>query len=82
MKIQKFIRFLKENDAYEKYIANFQQHPNNLNDGNILTCLKRAFFIYPSKPLENTAIGFDWTRSNEGSQYWRELSDKYKVKNL
>lgn len=82
MKIQKFIRFLKENNAYDKYVSNFQQHPNINNDGNILTCLERAFKQFPNKPLETTVIGFDWCHSNEGSQYWRALSDKYKVKNL
>ena len=68
---QQFIRFLKDNNAYEQYMFNFKIH--RLNPYKFTT---KEFFI-------NTFYGdflthaFNWKDTIEGYNYWGVLDYKW-----
>jgi len=67
-----FFRWLKENDAYEKFMYNnsrpLERSFTKIEDNN-----NSASFIWGT---------FVWERTNEGEDYWAKLSSKWvKLKN-
>lgn len=65
-----FIRFLKENDAYKKYIVRITHSNNLINKCEVLEYLLKT---YPSFLISGT---FSW--QSEEIQYWRRLDNKWK----
>lgn len=62
---QQFIKFLKDNNAYEQYLFNFNKiYPKN----QYLSKLTPENFIDRA---------FTWCYTNEGWQYWFNLSDEW-----
>ena len=68
---QLFIQFLKQNNAYEEFMYNFEMHRVNPNE-----CTTKEFFI-------NTFYGdflthaFYWKNTMEGHNYWAILDYKW-----
>ena len=61
------------NDAWESYNI---RHPNKDTDISIFVrgaCTDAL--MYGGTPLSTSSIGFWWTQSNEGEDFWREHSD-------
>lgn len=71
-----FVQFLKDNNAYEKYMHNVKienQRWENINNYIQLDDLKK-------KPQNTWLFGaFSWSRQNEGTTFWDRLSDKWEL---
>lgn len=62
---QKFIRFIKENNVYDKYKNNV------INDKCLISELKKF-------RMESYISGaFDWLSSKEGIDFWVNMNDKW-----
>lgn len=60
-KISEFFKFLKENDALEKYITNVPD-------------IRRVKLFFPDKYISGPFI---WDCSEEGYNYWIQLHNKW-----
>ena len=69
---QQFIRFLKENNAYEEYIHNF----NNRKEEDNKVCPKNKFFS-KTEPLDFIDSAFNWSNSHEHFLFWENLNGKW-----
>lgn len=69
---QLFIKFLKDNDAYEQYVFNFNKREKFRNKA----CPKNQFF---SKTEDKAYIlcAFTWSRTIEGWSYWNKFHEKW-----
>ena len=70
---QQFIHFLKENNAYEKYVYNF----NNREEKRNKVCPKSQFFSR-TKPVYYVNKAFTWCNTKEGNPFWFNLSVEWK----
>lgn len=70
--MEKFIKFLEENNAWDKFEKAFTKADRNPEE--YVEDVKRL-------RLRNAISGaFAWTETDEGHKYWRDLSDKWKEK--
>lgn len=72
------VRVLKEHDVWQKFMNNYYQHPNDYNTGNVLADLEHACSI-THHFLNSGMIGFWWTNTNEGDEFWMELNKNVKI---
>ena len=70
---QQFIRFLKENNAYEQYMNNFNKREEFRN----MICPKNKFFS-KAEPFNFINRAFTYDRTNEGYMFWFNLSTEWK----
>lgn len=67
--IRLFFAFLKDNDAYNKFMRNFKKYRVTLYSMNDILLTKPATgFIF---------FAFCWKETKEGSKYWRNIYDKW-----
>ena len=66
---QQFIRFLKENNAYEPFLTNFEKREEKRNK----VCPKRQY-LKKMEPEDFIDRAFDWKNTKEGWKYWFNLS--------
>lgn len=67
--MEKFIKFLEENNAWDKFKKAFTKAGRNLEE--YMEDVKRYGF-------KNTISGaFLWANTDEGLKYWCDLSDKW-----
>lgn len=69
--VKKFIRFLKQNNAYEAYMFNL--------NSRISFFKKSAFKSYVDRVGFSDFIkaAFNWERTKEGSGFWCDLHNKW-----
>ena len=60
-----FIKFLKDNNAHDAFTKAFQESEFNR---------ERLMYCDPKYYITNA---FVWAHTEEGSDYWRDLSDKW-----
>lgn len=60
-----FIKFLKENDAYDNFIAEIEKDKD----------AKKRMII--GNPMYYITNAFVWAHTPQGSDYWTALSDKW-----
>lgn len=65
---KKLIRFLKQNNAYEAYMFNFEAQKGDLSFKRYIERVTLSSFI-------NGA--FDWQYTSEGRGYWYDLHKKW-----
>lgn len=63
----RFIQFLKANDAYEKFVNNLKASCDSTIDE---LCAEDYFADW-------IAVAFDWSLTPEGEPYWQNLDDLY-----
>ena len=70
---RKFIRFLKQNNAYEQFMFNFRKQ-------NPLCNNKELYFKSYSNAdtLKYVDYAFVWDNTKEGWEYWANLDKKWK----
>lgn len=84
-KMKLFIHFLKENNAYEKFIYNFKNRTKGKQEYFIrsrnLTLMK---YISTTHILSYVTHSFDWHTSPESDIFWRGIAHKWgdKVKEI
>ena len=64
----KFIEFLKSEDAWEKFLEEYEKQ-------NILTI--DDFFKAQEQPSEYLFWAFVWNETKDGDDYWEELDSKW-----
>ncbi len=64
----KFIKFLKQQHAYEQFIFNFKKYNKTANMRQFMKNTLPSLFIF---------LAFDWTTTNEGSYKWGILDAKW-----
>lgn len=69
---QIFIQFLKDNDAYEEYVYNFNKREKFRNKA----CPKNQFFS-KKEPKEYILFAFTWDSTSEGLRFWNEIDIKW-----
>ena len=69
---QLFIQFLKDNDAYEEYVYNFNKREKFRNKA----CPKNQFFS-KKEPKEYILFAFTWDSTSEGLRFWNEIDIKW-----
>ena len=69
--IEKFIKFLKKNRAYKKFINNLK----NLNNDETTKDIDKYLPI--TGPHIYIWAAFTWDKSPEGNNYWHNLTDKW-----
>ena len=67
--MEKFIKFLEDNNAWE----NFER--NLIEQGRDVKRYRRDCKNYPNSHL---TLAFTWSETKEGSKYWSRLDDKWK----
>ena len=70
---QQFIQFLKDNNAYEQYVFNF----NNREEVRNNICPKSQFFS-KTEPIYYVQRAFTWYNTKEGCCFWFNLSVEWK----
>ena len=74
---QLFIKFLKDNNAYEQYMANFKIH--RIKNKELVNSNK----FTPKEFFNNTLYGdffayaFFWKDTSQGYDYWNKLDGKW-----
>ena len=70
---KKFIRFLKQNNAYEQFMFAFRKQ-------NALRNKKGLYFKNYSnaEPLKYVDYAFVWDNTKEGWEYWANLDKEWK----
>ena len=68
---QLFIQFLKQNNAYEEFMYNFEMHRVNPNE-----CTTKEFFINTFY-RDFLAHAFNWKDTIQGYNYWGVLDYKW-----
>ncbi len=61
---KEFFKFLKENNALEKYLSNFD-------------AVKPSTFFKISAPRSYIALAFAWSSTKEGWDFWSNLHTKW-----
>ena len=83
MTIKRFIRFLKDNNAYTSYLDNCRDRCRlrrgriyNFYNGSII-----AFFIDSSRYNKGELIdyAFDWSLTPQGHEFWGKLDIKWRA---
>jgi len=70
----KFIEFLKENEAYEKFKTNLKEDRINIESKQ--ATLKTVFEEHPLNYIE---VGFVWHKTQEGYNFWHSLNKLWRV---
>ena len=65
----KFIKFLEDNNAWEKFERNF------IKQGVDVKEYKRGCKTFERSHL---TLAFTWSETKEGSKYWSRLNDKWR----
>lgn len=73
-KKQEFIHFLKENNAYEKYIHNFNNQKGRITKGCVF--LSDSDNITKGKSFVTGA--FFWDQTKEGYSFWFDINKKWR----
>ena len=68
-KSKKFIHFLKQNNAYVRYVYNFGKHNYKLSFDAFTRVYLQSQYI-------NSA--FVWDETKEGWSYWNNLSERWR----
>lgn len=70
--MEKFIKFLEDNNAWENFERNFIEQERDVKE------YKRDCEI-----LENSHLSyaFTWSKTREGHEYWSEIDQKWKEEN-
>ena len=71
---QQFIQFLKQNNAYEQYMLNFNNR-SKMSKYYSKKAFKKYFKFTEEKLLITNA--FDWDKTKEGFDYWDKIDDKW-----
>lgn len=66
--MRKFIKFLEENNAWEKFERAFENENKNVKE------YKEMCKVFASIELETA---FDWEDTKEGIPYWEKLNNKW-----
>ena len=80
---EKFLRFLKEEGVYSKWVYNiYEQHPTS--DLIFWTRNLKAIFSEEYKCIEAINYAFYWAYTRQGCDFWAELDEKwrYECRNL
>lgn len=67
---KRFVEFLKEEGAYEKYVINYKNGPNKESLSDFLKTTPEAEYLNCS---------FAWRIAPEGYEFWNELSRKWRA---
>ena len=70
---QQFIRFLKDNNAYEQYMFNFNKREEKRNKA-----YPKSQFFSKTKPENYVNRAFTWINTKEGNPFWFNLSIEWK----
>ena len=77
---KKFLRFLKEEGAYQLYIDNlYKSHPTT--DLDFWKFGLKKIFNEKEKCGGGINYAFCWRLTKQGHEYWRTLSNKWNCKN-
>ena len=80
-KMKLFIHFLKEHNAYEKFIYNFKNRTKGKQEyfrrSRNLTLMA---YISTTHILSYVSHSFDWYASPESDIFWRDISNKWSDK--
>ena len=66
-----FIKFLKENLIYQRFIVCYEDCKSSNHEESFISFLKK------STPALYLVNGFRWKDTNEGYDYWHEISNKW-----
>lgn len=73
-----YIRFLKDKDAYNKYLEEYYRHPNEYNTGNVVTDLRKTIESIHTlnyiSPLYHRIIGWNWSGSIYHPFFWDKIA--------
>lgn len=67
--MEKFIKFLEDNNAWENFERNFIEQGTDVKD------YKRDCKTFERSHL---TLAFTWSETKEGSKYWSRLDDKWR----
>lgn len=67
--MEKFIKFLEDNNAWENFERNF------IEQGGNVEAYKRDCKVFEGSHL---SVAFTWSKTEEGSEYWSRLSIKWR----
>ena len=77
----KFVRFLKRNGAYQKYVQNLQKHNSLIFRAQSRQKINAIDYILDSIVYENgeflISSAFIWSDTIEGENYWRNIQTKW-----
>lgn len=70
--MEKFIKFLEDNNAWENFERNFIEQEKDVEE-----------YKRDCKTLENSHLSyaFTWSKTREGHEYWSEIDQKWKEEN-
>jgi len=72
---EKFIQFLKDNGALEKFEANIRDKNVRWGDDNFTTI--NEYFDEASDPSTLVGAAFIWFVADGGSDFWGDIDDKW-----
>lgn len=81
MTVQKYIRILKDEDLWERYVYNYYHHPNKNNSGDIFKDMEQAI-IQCKNAINSFSKGWNWGDSSEGVNFWEEKRRLINIKLL
>lgn len=72
--LQAFSAWLREHDAFEKYIANLiADDSDSFTNGAVTDIESAQTYLEGLEPEEYIDNAFYWSETPEGTQYWAEL---------
>jgi len=72
---EKFIQFLKDNGALEKFEENLKSSEVRFEDDNFTTI--DEYFDKDSDPTTFIGAAFIWFITDEGSEFWANIDNKW-----
>ena len=73
--IEDFFEFLTQNKCTLAFLRNFLASRDGDEDGDVVDCLVESF---KSDPKRMIASNFVWSKTPEGSDYWKGLDSEWK----
>lgn len=76
---QKFVHFMKQNNAYEKYLHNYKS--DKIYRISFFSYQKEVpfnYFITKTRKESFISCAFDWEKTKEGWAFWNSLSYKWR----
>lgn len=70
--MEKFIKFLEDNNAWENFERNFIEQGRDVKE------YKRCCKTFDRSHI---SVAFTWSKTREGREYWSEIDQKWKEEN-
>jgi len=67
---KKFVRFLKENGVFRKFIKNYNNEIIGVKYRNDIKNANNYWEMHPSNDFHSFICTFNWVESKEGYNYW------------